>query len=344
MIRFTQTEKLEIIRLVEESDASVKQTLQAIGIPRSSFYSWYKRYLERGYDGLVNAKPRARQFWNKIPDDERQRIVDVALEKPELSSRELAWHITDSKGFFVSESSVYRILKSYDLVTSPAWIVMEAADEFTDKTKRVNQLWQTDFTYFKIAGWGWYYLSTVLDDYSRFIIAWKLTTSMAAEDVKETLDLAIEKTGVADVKVKHKPRLLSDNGPCYVSKELAHYLDKKGIEHSRGKPYHPMTQGKIERWHRTMKNVVKLKTYFFPGELKQELEQFVRYYNYQRVHESLDNLTPADVFYGRSKQIQEARDLVKASTLNRRRMENLGFGAPKPGELIQPSMYRETVS
>lgn len=144
-------------------------------------------------------------------------MVDIALEKPELSSRELAWHITDSRGFFVSESSVYRVLKEYDLIASPAWIVMEAADEFSQKTKRVNELWQTDFTYFQIVGWGWYYLSTVLDDFSRYIIAWDLTTNMAAEDVKLTLDQAIAKTGVSKVKVKHKPRLLSDNGPCYVS-------------------------------------------------------------------------------------------------------------------------------
>jgi len=107
---------------------------------------------------------------------------------------------------------------------------------------------------------------------------------MAADDVKQTLDLAIERTGVADVKVQHKPRLLSDNGPCYVSKELPTYLDKNEIEHTRGAPYHPQTQGKIERWHRTMKNIVKLNTYFLPWELEQELEQFVSYYNYQRVH------------------------------------------------------------
>lgn len=92
---------------------------------------------------------------------------------PELSPRELAYHITDNKGWFISESSVYRILKSRGLITSPAWIVMIAADEFKDKTTHVHQQWQTDFTYFKIIGWGWYYLSTVLDDYSRYIITWE---------------------------------------------------------------------------------------------------------------------------------------------------------------------------
>ncbi len=238
---------------------------------------------------------------------------------------------------------MYRILKSYDLVTSPAWIVMEAADEFQQKTKRVNELWQTDFTYFKIAGWGWYYLSTVLDDYSRFIISWDLTATMTAEDVKTTLERAIAKTGVEQVKVRHKPRLLSDNGPCYLSKDLRHYLENRGIDHIRSRPYHPMTQGKIERYHRTMKNVVKLQTYFLPWELELEIKAFVDYYNYQRVHESLDNLTPADVFFGRSREIQTARDMVKIMTMNRRRFINLGLHPPDQ-QAIRPAVFRESVS
>jgi len=342
-MRFSASEKLEIINLVEGSDISIKQTLSALGVSRSSFYRWYMAFLEHGINGLENQKPIAKQNWNKISKAETKKIVDIALEKPELSSRELAWHITDSRGFFVSESSVYRILKSYDLVTSPSWIVMEAADEFSQKTKRVNELWQTDFTYFKITGWGWYYLSTVLDDFSRYIIAWDLTTNMAAEDVKVTLDQAIAKTGVTNIKVKHKPRLLSDNGPCYVSKELRDYLDDKGMDHTRGKPYHPQTQGKIERYHRTLKNVVKLKNYYLPWELEQELKQFVNYYNNERVHESIQNMTPADVFFGRDKEIQIARNDIKEMTLKNRKFVNMGL-SPSNQQAIRPADIRESVS
>lgn|GEM_PF-3012794 len=122
-------------------------------------------------------------FGIRASESEKKRVVDQALEKPELTPRELAWHITDSQGAFISESSVYRILRDYDLVASPAYIVLTAADEFRHKPKRVHELWQTDFTYFKIIGWGWYYLSTILDDYSRYIIAWLLTSTMAADDV-----------------------------------------------------------------------------------------------------------------------------------------------------------------
>jgi len=307
-MRYSQSEKMEIIRLVENSEISAKRTLMELGINRSTFYNWYQRYLESGYDGLSTRSSSSKRFWNKIPDFVKDQVVDIALEEPDKSPRELAYHITDKYQYFISESSVYRILKSYDLITSPAFILMSAGDKFKNPTKRVNELWQTDFTYFRIIGWGWYYLSSVLDDYSRYIISWKLTESMTAEDVKDTLDLAIEKTGIDEVKVKHKPRLLSDNGPSYLSRDLKEYLEKKQMTHTRGAPYHPMTQGKIERYHRTMKNVVKLDHYYFPWELEAELKQFVDHYNNERYHESINNVTPADVFYGRHHEVLSRRE------------------------------------
>lgn len=124
---------------------------------------------------------------------------------------------------------------------------MAASDKFRHPTSRVHELWQTDFTYFKVNGWGWYYLGSVPDDYSRYIIAWKLFKSMSAGDVKELLDMAVAATGVDQIAIRHRPRLLSDNGPCYLSGELREYLEKRGMVHTRGAPYHPMTQGKIER-------------------------------------------------------------------------------------------------
>ena len=118
------------------------------------------------------------------------------------------------KSYFVSEASVYRLLKAHDLIASPAYIVIKAADEFKDKTTAPNQLWQTDFTYLKVIGWGWFYLSTVLDDFSRYIIAWKLCTTMKAEDVTATLEMALDAAGLDKARVLHRPRLLSDNGSC----------------------------------------------------------------------------------------------------------------------------------
>ncbi len=317
------SEKYEVIRLVEESELSVRRTLNELGVSQSSFYRWYKAYRDNGYEGLVARSKSPRQFWNKLPESVKEQCLEVALEHPELSPRELAWHITDQHEYFISESSVYRLLKQYDLITSPAYILLQAGDKFHTPTKRINELWQTDFTYFKIVGWGWYFLSTVLDDYSRYIISWKLTTTMGADDVKLTLDDAIGRTGADQVVVKHRPRLLSDNGPCYLSKELKEYLKERKMEHTRGAPYHPQTQGKIERYHRSMKNVVKLENYYYPWELEKAIGQFVDYYNHQRYHESLDNVTPADMFYGRYEEIMDRRQLIKQQTLRRRREENL---------------------
>jgi putative transposase len=137
-------------------------------------------------------QPQPSRVWDRIPDDIRQRIVDLTLDLPELSPRELAARFTDTEKYFVSEASVYRLLKSLNLITSPASIVIKVAGEFRDKTTAINQLWQTDFTYLKVIGWGWMYLPTILDDYSRYIIAWKLCTTMKTSDVAETLDLALQ--------------------------------------------------------------------------------------------------------------------------------------------------------
>jgi len=315
---------MEIIRTVEESELPVRRTLEELDVNRSIFYRWYQCYQDNGYDGLANNSSSPKKFWNKIPDHVREQTVDIALEETDKSPRELAWHITDTQGYYISESSVYRILKGYDLITSPAYIVLSASDKFKSPTKRINELWQTDFTYFMITGWGWYYLSTVLDDYFRFILAWYLASTMTANDVKITLDRAIEKTGVHQVKVKHKPRLLSDNGPSYISKELKDYLESHQIDHTRGAPFHPITQGKIERYHRSMKNVVKLQNYYYPWDLEEEIERFVEYYNNQRYHESLDNLTPADVYYGRSRDILTRREIIKRNTMKLRKQQNLG--------------------
>ena len=204
-MRYPASEKLEIIRTVEQSHLSARQTLDKIGIPRPTFYRWYDKYLDGGREALEDKSSRPSRVWNRIPDNIRAKIIDMALEEPELSPRELAVRFTDTQGYFVSEASVYRLLKAHDLITSPSFVVIKAANEFKDKPIRVNQQWQTDFTYFKIMGWGWYYLSTILDDYSRYVIAWKLCTTMKASDVTDTLNLALEASGYDSANVIHKP-------------------------------------------------------------------------------------------------------------------------------------------
>jgi putative transposase len=246
---------------------------------------------------------------------------------------ELAVRFTHKKQYFVSEASVYRLLKGHDLITSPAYIVIKAAEEFKDKTTAPNQLWQTDFTYLKVTGWGWYYLSTVLDDFSRFIVASKLCATMKALDVTATLDLALTASGLDQMTVVHRPRLLSDNGASYVATDLAQWLDQQKMEHVRSVPYHPQTQGKIEGWHQTLKNRILLEHYYLPGDLERQVAAFVEHYNHDRYHEGLDNLTPADVYFGRAETVLLERERIKRQTIANRQPK---ASAPRRGDYAGP--------
>lgn len=272
--------------------------------------------------GIIGLEPTrtVKQRWNSIPQEEKNLVVEIALEYSDLSPRELSCKITDVKGIFISESSVYRILKARGLITSPAHILLSAGNEFSQKTCFVHEMWQTDFTYFKIFRWGWYYLSTVLDDYSRFIVHWELCETMKAEDVQRTINKSLD---IADLPQGYRPKLLSDNGACYIAAELKGFLKQKNIKSIHGRVNHPQTQGKIERYHRTMKNVVKLENYYCPEELVAALELFVKYYNHERYHESLGNVTPADVYYGRQEEIFKYRERVKKQSIKRRRQSYL---------------------
>lgn len=316
-MRLSGEEKLEIINIVTRSEIGVNKTLRELGIHKSTFYKWYHLYQEKGEAGFFFSPNSSRRQWNSIPEEEQKLVIDVALEAPELSSRELAHKITDEQGIFISESSVYRILKKSGLVTAPSHILISAANEFKDKTSFVHEMWQTDFTYFKIVGWGWYYLSTVIDDFSRYIVHWELCKTMKAQDVQRTVDRAIIKAGLKKGQV---PKLLSDNGSCYVAGEIKTYLEEEyKMKQIHGRPAHPQTQGKIERYHRTMKNVVKLHHYYSPEELIKALEEFVNRYNNERYHESIQNLTPADVYYGRTDEILKIRQQIKQETIIRRK-------------------------
>lgn len=248
-MRLSVAEKLEIIAIVDRSELGVNRTLKELGIHKSTFYKWYHAYLEKGPDALKPQK-RSRQQWNSIPEVQKQLVVEIALDYPELSPRELSVKITDEQRVFLSESSVYRILKAKGLITTPAHILLSASNEFKKKSNFVHELWQTDFTYFKLLGWGWYYLSTTLDDYSRYIVHWELCKTMKASDVERSVESALKITGL---QKGQRPKLLSDNGACYIASELKDYLFTKGIVPIHGKVNHPQTQGKIERYHRSMK-------------------------------------------------------------------------------------------
>ena len=197
-----------------------------------------------------------------------------------------------------------------------------AGKEYYRKTSRPHQLWATDCAYLKVVDWGWYYLVTVMDDFSRFILAWELQPNMAAPSLIAVVQQAVDQTNMTDVPVEDRTSLLSDNGSGYPSRRFNQYLNLVGIKHITAAPYHPQTNGKVERYHRTIKGEISLLSYETPTALRKAIRSFVDYYNYRHYHEGLDNATPYDVLCGRRQQILQRRREVKSRTIEARKSYN----------------------
>ncbi len=183
-------------------------------------------------------------------------------------------------------------------------------------------MWATDCSYLRVVDWGYYYLVTVMDDFSRYILGWELKRDMTADSLIDVAQQAVDTTGMDKVPIKDRTLLLSDNGSGYVSRTFGDYLGLVGIKHILASPFHPQTNGKIERYHRTIKGEINLVPYEIPSELRQAIESFVEYYNHHRYHESLGNVTPADVYFGRKDGILARRKEAKQRTLQAGREHN----------------------
>lgn len=312
-------EKLTLLLAVEESGFSVKEALKRLDIPKSTYYRWRAKHRKHGKLGLQDQRPIPKRQWNAITSFEERRILEIADEYPEMSCREISFFITDNENFTVSESSVYRLLKRSGLIREVKVTSFPASKEYHSKPSEVNEQWQTDATYLHVEGWGWFYLISILDDFSRKILAWKLQTSMTGEDFTEVLEMACE---LAGLNKNNMPNLVSDRGPALVSEVLAEYLAEKGIYHILASPYHPQTNGKIERYHKSLKSEVKLQVYGTPSALEEEIDKFINKYNQNRYHESLGNVTPDDVYYGRREKIIKERTRKQRSTMENRKIYN----------------------
>jgi len=312
-------EKSEIIALVTGSELPCRRTLTQLGLPRSTYYRWLKRQTE---GRLEDRKGGSSLPWNKISPEEETRVLSEARASPELSCRQLAWKVTDSGDTYVSESTVYRILKREGLIKPAEIIGFKAGKEYHRKTKRPNELWASDCCHLRVIDWGWYYLETVMDDFSRFILSWDLKIDMTGGSLEDVMQQAVDLTGMTDVPLEDRTVLLSDNGAGYISQQFNQYLHLVGIRHITASPFHPQTNGKIERYHRSIKGEINQVPYEMPSELKEAIRAFIEYYNYRRYHEGLGNVTPYDVYTGRHLEIIQRRKEVKSKTLEVRRDYN----------------------
>ena len=310
-------EKTEVLERVEASPGSRRRVMAELGVPKSTYYRWRAKQLQ----GRLKDRSSGIRTWNALTPGEASVVLQVAMEYTDLSSRQLATWITDHSGFSVSESTVYRILRREGLVKSPE-MKMAAGQEFHTKTTRPHEMWATDASYFRVIGWGFYYMVTVMDDFSRFILAWKLQLDMTSDSFIEVVQDAVDLTGMTEIPLDDRTRLLSDNGPGYVSRAFGDYLRLVGIRHILASPYHPQTNGKIERYHQSIKREVNQVPYEVPRNLETAISDFVSYYNNRRYHKALGNVTPADVLHGRREQILQERKEVQTQTLQRRKQYN----------------------
>jgi transposase InsO family protein len=308
-------EKSDVLAMVEETRFGKRRLLARLRVPRSTYYRWRARERQGKRECL------ARVPWNKLSLQEEAAILAAARESPEWSCRQLATWITDHLVLSVGESTVYRLLKKEGLIKPPVMKLL-AGKEYQRKTSGPHQMWATDASYFRVTGWGYYYMVTVMDDYSRFILAWKLQGDMTSDSLIQVVQLAVDSTGMTEVPLEDRTRLLSDNGSGYVSRAFSDYLSLVGIRHIRAAPYHPQTNGKLERYHQSIKQEVNQVPYDVPSDLEVAIAGFVDYYNNRRYHKALGNVTPNDVLHGRREEILLRRREVKAQTLAQRERHN----------------------
>ena len=312
-------EKSRILALVADSGLPRRKALEHLGLPKSTYYRWLRRQSE---GRLQDKKSGSSIPWNRLTPREESKILAKSRASPELSCRQLAWELVDSERWYVSESTVFRILKREGLIKPAEVIGFKAGNEYRRKTHRINELWGTDCCHLKVTYWGWYYLESVMDDFSRFILGWDLKTDMTGGSLQDVVQQAVDFTGMTNVRIEDRTVLLSDNGAGYLSQQFNQYLRLVGIRHITASPFHPQTNGKIERYHRSLKGEINQVPYDMPSELKEAIRAFIEYYNYQRYHEGLGNVTPYDVYTDRHLEIIQKRKEVKSKTLAARRDYN----------------------
>jgi transposase InsO family protein len=312
-------EKGEILTLVADSGLPRQRAVRELGLSRSTYYRWLRRQTE---GKLQDKKGGSSVPWNKLRPEEEATILAQARDSPELSARQLALRLTDKQDWYVSESTVFRLLKREGMIKPAEIIGFKAAKEYRRKTTRPNELWASDCCHLRVIDWGWYYLETVMDDFSRFILSWDLKTDMSGGSLEDVVQQAVDFTGMTDVPVEDRTVLLSDNGAGYISQQFNQYLHLVGIRHITASPFHPQTNGKIERYHRTLKGEINQLPHDMPSELKEAIRAFIEYYNYHRYHEGLGNVTPYDVYTGKHLKIIQKRKEVKSETLEARRNYN----------------------
>ena len=260
--------------------------------------------------------------WNRLSDEERDLIESEARKHTELSPRLLAIMLTERHGIAVGETTVYRVLKVKGLVRARPLDQRPAAKEWKKPTKAVDEIWQLDATNFFIPEFGYYKAIPVIDDHSRKLLACPVKPDESSQSASDAMEMALETAQREGHVIDTRPTLLTDNGSGFAGEIMEKYLKARGVRHIFGAPYHPQTQGKVERFNRTMKEKVNLWVYATPEALQAAIERMIEDYN-DTPHEALQNVSPNDVYAGKKDEVLERRAKIRIETMARRYAYNM---------------------
>ncbi|MHC4215748.1 MAG: IS3 family transposase [Planctomycetota bacterium] len=279
----------------DKTEIAAGSFIRRIGIARSKYYDWKHRY------GKVNEHNAwiPRDFW--LTDYERQAVIDYYHDNPLEGYRRLCYMMIDADVVAVSPSSVYRVLSNAGLLNKFNGKRSKKGTGFKQPLK-AHQHWHIDISYINICG-TFYYMCSILDGFSRYIVHWEIREAMKESDVEIILQRAHEKFPDAT------PRIISDNGPQFISKDFKEFIRISGMTHVKTSPYYPQSNGKLERYHRTIKSTcIRANTPLSMSDAQRLVTDFVDRYNNRRLHSAIGYITPADKLHGRAETIQAERD------------------------------------
>ena len=282
-------------RWSEKSDIGAGRFREWLGVGASKFYDWRERY---GKANEHNAWV-PRDFW--LEDWEKKAIIDFHLKNPLEGYRRLSFMMLDQEVVAVSPSSVWRVLGQAGLLAKWNGQPTKKGTGFA-QPPAAHEHWHIDVSYINISG-TFYYLCSVLDGYSRFLIHWELRESMTEAEIEIVLQRAREKYPEA------RPRVISDNGPQFIARDFKEFIRIAGMTHVRTSPHYPQSNGKLERWHKSLKSeCIRPGTPLSRQDAARLIQQYVDHYNQVRLHSAIGYVAPADMLAGRQKEIHAARD------------------------------------
>jgi transposase InsO family protein len=320
---FNAEQKRQLMEIVEKSTLTIKKTCSILKLNPGRYYDWQRRFNSDGMKGLKNHKSSPKSCPHSLLEDDKEFILDYALEHPDIRHRKLAYEMQNKNIAFVSPSTFYRVLKAHDLIPEKEYNKEPQKADGKLKVSEPHQIWHTDITYIPVKN-GHSYLISVLDGYSRFVIHSELCRTMTSDDMERVLSKALHKADLYEKPADERPALVSDNGTQLISNSFTEFLKEWDIQHRRTAVRHPESNGKIEVLHKTIKheNVYTKERYESFYEAERDIKSFLLKYNYDRLHQGINFVTPYEKYSGQAEQIINKRKQRHKEAIERRKRIN----------------------